>query len=95
MGIDVFYNKNYGIKLSELSLGMPQIIRHQMTVNGKTDDFTKDDLLAVARSMNIRKPIDIIDTIVSAVSEWDTVAKDCGVPEGQRKAISATHLLKW
>ena len=67
--------------------------RHQMSVNGKLDNFTQDDLLKIAQSMNIKKPAMIIEEVVSAVSLWPHKAKECGVPEKKIKAIAAVHRL--
>jgi len=64
---------------------------HQMSINGKRDNFTRSDLLHVAQSMNIKKPDEIIEEVTTAVSNWRVVAADCGVPEPQIKAIEATH----
>jgi serine/threonine-protein kinase HipA len=69
--------------------------RHQMSVNGKRDDFTKEDLLTVARSMNIKKPSEIIEEVATAVSQWGTTAKECGVPGSRIRAIAAAHRLRW
>jgi serine/threonine-protein kinase HipA len=66
-----------------------------MSVNGKRDDFTREDLLTVARSMNIRKPAEIIEEVVAAVSKWSATAIECGVPASQIKAIAAAHRLDW
>jgi len=66
-----------------------------MSVNDKLDHFTKEDLLIVARSMNIKKPAEILEEVVESVSKWPSVAKTCGVPDSKIKAIAAVHLLRW
>ena len=68
---------------------------HQMSVNGKRDNFTKDDLLKIASSMNIKKPVEIIEEVVSSVSQWGEIAKECAINENQIKGIAATHRLQW
>ena len=68
---------------------------HQMSVNGKRDGFTKDDLLQVARSINVKKPDTVIGEVVAAVDQWRVVADECGVPPAQAAAIAATHRLSW
>ena len=68
---------------------------HQMSVNGKRDNFTKDDLLKIASSMNIKKPSEIIEEVVSSISQWNKIAKECAINENQIKAIAATHRLQW
>jgi len=68
---------------------------HQMSVNGKRDKFTREDLLKVAQSMNIKKAEEIIEEIISSVSLWEQVAAESGIPESQTKSIAAAHRLKW
>ncbi len=53
--------------------------RHQMSINGKQDNFTKEDLITVGRSMGINKPAEIIEKVTSTVSDWSSYAKDAGV----------------
>ena len=66
---------------------------HQMSINGKRDHFTKEDLLKIAQSMNIKKASEILEEVISAVSQWHKIAKECGVAENQIKSIAATHRL--
>lgn len=68
--------------------------RHQMTVNGKRDDFARTDLLAVADTFGIRSAPEIIDRVIDAVASWGKIAKDCGVDEALSKTIAATHRMK-
>ncbi len=68
--------------------------RHQLSLNGKTDDFTREDLLAVAQSVGIRGAGHIIDEILSSVASWPDTAKDCGVRPEFIKAVGKTLLLK-
>ena len=53
---------------------------HQMSVNGKFDDITRDDLLAVAMANNIKNAAEVIEQVVDAASDWPCMARDCGVP---------------
>lgn len=48
---------------------------HQMSINGKTDQITRADLLAVADEMHIKHASSIIDQVVEAVSRWTKLAK--------------------
>jgi serine/threonine-protein kinase HipA len=66
---------------------------HQMTINGKQDGFTKSDFLQVAKAMNIKKPHEIIEEVVSSVSQWSKIAKEQGIPQLQIKKIKETHRL--
>lgn len=54
---------------------------HQMSINGKFDEITRDDLLAFAHRNNIKEAANIIDEICEAVSHWSEMAKDCGVKQ--------------
>jgi serine/threonine-protein kinase HipA len=67
--------------------------RHQMSINGKRDNFLKDDLIMVGSEMNIKSGKKIIDSIIEVVSNWPDFAKDAGVEVGQIKSIGKTHRL--
>ena len=67
--------------------------RHQMSINGKRDDFVRDDLLSIGREMNIKSCAAIIDEIVEVVSNWPRYAKDAEVKASQIRAIGNTHRL--
>jgi serine/threonine-protein kinase HipA len=71
--------------------------RHQMSVNGKRDDFDRDDLIALAHVAGIKKAPanDMLDRVIDAVREWPTFAEAAGVPEARTADIQAhqrTHL---
>lgn len=65
--------------------------QHQMSVNGKRDDFNREDLLKVAGEMNIKPASDIIERVNHALSEWPQMAKDCGVAKEQISRIQKVH----
>jgi len=69
--------------------------QHQMSINGKRDNFIKEDLLKIAQSMNIKKAPEIIEEVISSVTQWNKVAEECGVNRNQIKSIAATHRLVW
>lgn len=54
---------------------------HQMSINGKYDDITRNDLLTFASQNNIKDATSIIDEVCEATSHWGSIAKDCGVPD--------------
>lgn len=54
---------------------------HQMSINGKFDDITRQDLLACAASNNIKNANEMIDKACEVVSRWPETAKNCGVPQ--------------
>lgn len=61
--------------------------QHQMSVNGKFDGITRNDLLEIARRNNIKDAAEIIDKISTVASCWDGIARDCGVPDKMVGAI--------
>lgn len=65
--------------------------RHQMSVNGKRDDFTRADLLKVAGEMNIKSARDIIEQVNQALNEWPQIAKGSGVAKEQITKIQKVH----
>ncbi len=67
--------------------------RHQMSINGKRDNFFKEDLISVGKEMNIKSSDRIIDEIVEVVSSWPNYAKDAGVGASQIKSIGNAHRL--
>ena len=67
--------------------------KHQMSINGKRDNFLKQDLISLAKEMNIKSSGRIIDEIVEVVSSWPNFARDTGVEFSQIKAIGKSHRL--
>jgi serine/threonine-protein kinase HipA len=67
--------------------------RHQMSINGKRDDFIKDDLLRVGNEMNIKSSHKIIDEIIEIATKWTDYALIAGVESSQSKSIGKTHRL--
>jgi serine/threonine-protein kinase HipA len=66
--------------------------QHCLSINGKRKDITRQDLLSVARKMNIKRPRQIIDQVASVVSGWKGYAEDAGVSQDLRDAIQKTLL---
>ena len=64
--------------------------KHQMSVNNKWDNFTRDDLLACARHSDINKPGEIIDEVKEAVAKWRVTAQNLAIPEKQIEAIGTS-----
>ena len=53
---------------------------HQMSINGKFDEITRQDLLEFALQNNIKDASVIIDEICDKASRWPELAKESGVP---------------
>ncbi len=54
---------------------------HQMSVGGKFDNITREDLLSLARSNDIKDAPGIIEQVSEAASRWPEMARECGVPD--------------
>lgn len=61
--------------------------QHQMSINGKFDDITRQDLLEFAKRNNIKEATEIIDRIAEVSSRWPLLARECGVPQPMIEAI--------
>jgi serine/threonine-protein kinase HipA len=63
--------------------------QHQMSLNGKRDNFEREDLLAFARSSGIKKnrAKQLLEKIAAAVSDWSQHAGRAGVPVGDQRRI--------
>jgi serine/threonine-protein kinase HipA len=71
--------------------------RHQMTINGKADDFAREDFKAVAQMAGLKRGRDeaILTEVMDTVEEWPRFAKTAGVPNSQRDKITRTLRLKF
>lgn len=54
---------------------------HQMSVNGKFDGITRQDMISCAMRNNIKNASEIIDQVCDEVSRWPEIARECGVPQ--------------
>jgi serine/threonine-protein kinase HipA len=61
---------------------------HQMTLNGKRDDFTREDLLELGGVFGIKRDgKDVIEEVVEGMSSWENYAKQAKVPVTRIEAI--------
>ena len=69
---------------------------HQMTVNGKRDNFTMEDFKACAKvaSMKRGRAETIVNEVLETVSRWRDYADEAGVPPPRRDQIQHTLRLK-
>lgn len=65
---------------------------HQMSVNGKFDEITKEDLSSFAAANGIKDAAEIIEQVCDAVAAWPQMARVCGVPEGMIDGIGKNIL---
>jgi len=64
-----------------------------LTVNGKRDAISDVDFLEVARKMNIKKPMEKIEAVKSAVKRWNEFAVEVNVEGILRDSIQRTLLI--
>lgn len=66
--------------------------QHQMSLNGKRDGFTRDDLASFAQSSGIKtyRAAQLLEKIALAVDAWPQHATRAGVPEPDQQRIAAT-----
>ncbi|GAA0410644.1 type II toxin-antitoxin system HipA family toxin [Cocleimonas flava] len=53
--------------------------QHQMSVNGKRDHFTREELIETGKSISLSRPDEILEEVISAVGKWMDFAKEAGV----------------
>jgi len=68
--------------------------QHQMSINNKWSDFTMDDLLIVAASMNIKSPREIIEKTIDVVAHWPVYAASLGIPKDTIEVINSTLITR-
>ena len=66
---------------------------HQMSINEKFDDITRQDLLELARQNNIKDAAPIIDEVCEMASKWPKMAQECDVPKEMIVPIVSNMLL--
>ena len=62
---------------------------HQMSINGKRKEINQQDLIKIADDNTIKKPEEIIEEVVSAISQWKTKAKEHGIPNEKIEKIES------
>jgi len=69
---------------------------HQMTLNGKRDDFTLDDFNACARAASMKRgrAAAIVGEVQDVVSRWKEYAEAAGVPDAWQEKIQGTLRLQ-
>lgn len=67
--------------------------KQSLSVNGKRENMSTDDFLAVAAQMNIKKAKHIIDEITATIKNWQNYAEQVEVSDKLRNAIQETLLV--
>ncbi len=70
--------------------------QHQMSLNGKRDDFTIEDLQSCADAALLKRGEDkrILRDVCEAVNQWPRIAKSLDIPAEQMKTLAHTFRLK-
>lgn len=71
--------------------------KHQLSLNGKTSDFTIADLKHLADYAGLPRGREklILEQVVVAFSEWSTLAEEVGVPKSIVDHVTRTLRLSW
>ncbi len=64
--------------------------RHQMSMNGKRDGMSRDDLRAVAAAVGVKRPDPVIDQVTASLAAWPRHAAMAGVPDEQAARVAGT-----
>lgn len=78
--------------------GSPWVNSHWMSLNGKRDDFVKQDLYSLEKISPLfsrRKIEHMLDEVCAAVSQWSALAQEWQVPEILRAEIAQNLRLSW
>ncbi|HTY48314.1 MAG TPA: HipA domain-containing protein, partial [Steroidobacteraceae bacterium] len=84
------YDLTYGYDPANLWLS-----QHQMSVNGKFDGFTREDLMKLADTVSLSRSTaaDLIGEVGRAVGRWEEFAAVAGAPEDYAQQIKANQRL--
>jgi serine/threonine-protein kinase HipA len=66
--------------------------RHSLTVNGKNEDITREDLETTGLNNDIQDYKVLIDTVANAVVNFENYAKESGIDEKLIKSIKADFI---
>ena len=73
--------------------GSAWVSQHALSINGKRQGITRDDLLEVGRQMNVKKAPAIIQQIAETVAKWHEFAEQVNVEAILRDAIGETLVI--
>jgi serine/threonine-protein kinase HipA len=61
---------------------------HQSSINGKYDNFTKNDLFDFAKKFGIKKANSILEEVITAAHQWSKIASEIEIPKETIQYIS-------
>lgn len=65
--------------------------QHQMSVSGKRDHFTREELVQVGKSISLARPEEILEEVLSTVARWAEFAQSAGVKKDVSREIEKQH----
>ena len=68
--------------------------RHQMTLGGQSDGFTRELLIETGEKFSIKHPSKVVDEVVDAFSGWGGLAAKYGVTTEQIVEVGKKHRLQ-
>jgi serine/threonine-protein kinase HipA len=71
--------------------------QHQMTLNGKRDDFVQGDFDACAKTASMKRGMAkrIVNEVVEVVENWQTFAESVAIEPTMVERIRRTHRLRF
>ncbi|MBS9767209.1 MAG: type II toxin-antitoxin system HipA family toxin [Flavobacteriaceae bacterium] len=61
---------------------------HQSSINGKFDNFTKEDLLSFAKTFGVKKAKNILEEVITTVNQWAKIANELDIPKNEIDSIN-------
>ncbi|MDC1205128.1 HipA domain-containing protein, partial [Salibacteraceae bacterium] len=68
------------------------VSQHALSINGKREDITLEDFIAVGKSMNIKRAKGIIAEVQETINNWDYFSKKAKVDSEKSTLIKSTLL---
>ena len=73
--------------------GSDWVSRHSLSINGKRENITREDLLTIGRSIRNKKADKVIDEINDKVHNWSLYASEAKVDKEKMREIEKTLVL--
>jgi serine/threonine-protein kinase HipA len=68
--------------------------QHLMSVNGKFEGITRDDLLGEADRFGVRRPKDLLTDVRTALENWPSLARQAGLGKNTADRVAADFQLR-
>jgi serine/threonine-protein kinase HipA len=65
--------------------------QHQMSINGKRDNFIRGDFKVIGQSIGIKNVDAVINQIIDVVASWPVYAKNAGLSKDKTNKVSNGH----